>query len=127
MRAATGGRGRSIAVGARGDRVRDALLRRMVKRHIGRRVRGVWTPEEAEEEETRKGFPYLEELERRLRTAGRSEGTVFALTRIVERGLRRALTEAEREALRRRLALRGDGVLALETGAVGGWLARLGD
>ena len=114
-------------MGARGDRVRDALLRRMVKRHIGRRVRGVWTPEEAEEEETRKGFPYLEELERRLRTAGRSEGTVFALTRIVERGLRRALTEAEREALRRRLALRGDGVLALETGAVGGWLARLGD
>ena len=59
---------------------------------------------------------------------GRAEGTLLALSRIVERRLRRALSAAEREALRERTAQLGEGALDdaldLDSLALEAWLYR---
>jgi hypothetical protein len=127
--------------------VRDALLLRMVERHIERRARGVLTPDEAEEEEAMKGFPLVEEMKRAARiegltegltrgileglTKGRTEGAHLALGRYVERTLGRTLTVDEDDVLRRRLVLRGDRVLdevfGLDAAALDAWLSRRDD
>jgi len=127
--------------------VRDALLLRMVERHIERRVRGVQTPGEAEEEEAMKGFPLVEEMKRAARiegltegltkgileglTKGRTEGAHLALGRYVERTLGRTLSVDEDDVLRRRLILRGDRVLdevfGLDAAALDAWLSRRDD
>jgi hypothetical protein len=107
--------------------VRGALLLRMVERHIERRVRGVRTPEEAEEDEVMKGFPLVEAMQREAR----AEGTLLALERIVERRLHRELSAVEREVLHERLAQLGDravdDALDLDAPALDGWLTRAAD
>lgn len=111
--------------------VRGALLLRMVERHIERRVRGVRTPEEAEEDEVMKGFPLVEAMQREARTEGRAEGTLLALVRIVERRLRRELSAVERDVLHERLAQLGDravdDALDLDAPALDAWLTRAAD
>jgi hypothetical protein len=109
--------------------VRDALVRRVVELHIAR-DRGPLN--EQEEDELMRQLPFVEELERRCRaeglSQGRTEGTLLALSRIVERRLRRALSTAEREALRERLAQLGDraldDALDLDARVLEAWLAR---
>ena len=62
---------------------RDALVRRVVELQHDRSARGVWSPQD--EDELMKSLPFVEELERRCRsegrTEGRSEGTLVALVR----------------------------------------------
>ena len=70
-----------------------------------------------------KGFPHVEELERRCR----AEGTLLALVHIVERRLGREVTAVERSVLQQhltRLDIRAlDDALDLDAPALEAWLA----
>jgi hypothetical protein len=105
---------------------RDALVRRVVELHHERGVGNPWAP--ADEDELMRSLPFVEELERRCRTEGRTEGTHIALVLYVDRGLGRATTEAERDAMLREVTRRGESVLeevyALAPTALAAWLAR---
>ena len=105
---------------------RDALVRRVVELHHERGVGNPWAP--ADEDELMRPLPFVEELERRCRTEGRVEGTHIALVLYVDRGLGRATTEAERDAMLREVTRRGESVLeevyALAPTALAARLAR---
>lgn len=65
--------------------VRDALVRRVVELHHDRRAHDPTPSDATDEDQLMKAPPFVEEPERRCRTEGRTEGTWFALSRIVER------------------------------------------
>jgi hypothetical protein len=106
--------------------VRDALVRRVAELHHDRGVRDPDAPED--EDELVRSLPFVEELERRCREEGRTEGTLLALVRIVERRLRREVSASEREALGARLDQLGDAsldaALDLDPAALVRWIAR---
>lgn len=108
--------------------MRDALVRRVIELHNDRGGGDPGTRKD--EDELMRSLPFVEELERRCRAEGRTEGTLIALVRVVERRLRREVSASEREALGARLDQLGesaiDAALDLDPVALQRWINRTG-